>query len=74
MSWNLSRRIALELEVIAEGMFAEPLPSFDLIYFEHQPTPSIPKFVAARQLSGRPVTIIDTDAEFNERLKCYVNK
>ena len=74
VSWNLSRRIALELEVIAEGMFAEPLPSFDLIYFEHQPTPSIPNFVTARQVSGRPVTIIDTEAEFDERLKSYVSK
>ena len=74
VSWNLSRRVALELENIARGMYAGPLPSFDLICFEPQPTPSIPNFVAARQLSGRPVTIIDTEAELDERLKCYVSK
>ena len=74
VSWNLALRVAFELEVIAGCMLAGTLPPFDLIYFEHQPTPSIPKFVAARQLSGRPVTIVDTEAEFDERLKSYVSK
>ena len=74
VSWNLALRVAFELEVISGCMLAGTLPPFDLIYFEHQPTPSIPKFVAARQLSGRPVTIVDTEAEFDERLKSYVSK
>jgi hypothetical protein len=49
-------------------MVTEVLPSLDLICLDGQPASSIEKFVAAsaRQLSGRPVTTIDTETEFEE--------
>jgi hypothetical protein len=66
--------ISLALEDITVEMAAEVLPSLDLIHLEGQPAPSINKFIAVRQLSGRPVTVISTKTEFNERLNNYVGK
>ena len=74
VSRDLARYVALELEDIARGMFAGSLQSLDLICLESQPASSIQNYVASRQLSGRPVTIVGTEAEFDERLKCYVSK
>jgi len=34
----------------------------------------VEKFLATRQLSGHPVTIVDTEAEFDERVKSYVSE
>jgi hypothetical protein len=55
-------------------MVAEVLPVLDLIYLVDQPVTSVEKFLAARQLSGHPVTIVDTEAEFDERVKSYVSE
>jgi len=55
-------------------MVAEVLPSIDLIRLVGQPASSIEKFVAGRRLSGRPVTVIDSETEFYERLKFYVSE
>ena len=56
-------------------MFAEALSSLDLICLEDQPEAEcIEKFTALRQLSGRPVTVADTVAEFDQQLKCYLEK
>ena len=41
---------------------------------ERQPVPSIEKLVSARQLAGRPVTIINTEEEFDRRLLSYVQE
>jgi hypothetical protein len=66
VSQDLAEYIAVALEDTARGMFTESLPSLDLIYLEGQPASSVEKFVAARQLSGRPVTVVHTKAEFDE--------
>ena len=71
VSHRLAGLVALALEDIALETVAEVLPSLDLIYFEGQPASSIEKFVAARQLSGCPVTVTETEKEFYERLKSY---
>jgi hypothetical protein len=68
VSQDLAAHIAITLEEMAGGMFAESLPSLDLIYLEDQPASSVEKFVAARQLSDRPVTVVHTKAEFDEKV------
>ena len=74
VSQELAGHVALALENVTGGIFAETLPSLDLIYLEGQSASCIEKFVAIRQLSGRPVTVIDTEAEFDERLLSYVRE
>lgn len=69
VSQGLAGRLAVALEDMLEGMFAESLPSLDLIYLEGQPASSLEKFVAARQLSDRIVTVVHTKAEYDERLR-----
>jgi hypothetical protein len=71
---QFARYLACALKSITGEMVAEALSSLDLIYLEGQPTSSIQKFVVVRQLSGRPVTVVDTESEFDERLKDYVGK
>ena len=66
--------IALALEDITGEMVAEAFSSLDLLCLEGQSTSSVEKFVAVRQLSGRPVTIVSTEAEFDQRLKSYIGK
>jgi len=74
VSRELAGHIALALEDITGEMVAVVLPSLDLIRLESQPASSIEKFVAARRLSDRPVTVTDTRMEFDERLKSYVSE
>ena len=69
VSQGLAGPLAVALEDMLEGMFAESLPSLDLIYLEDQPASSLEKFVAARQLSDRIVTVVHTKAEYDERLR-----
>ena len=60
--------LALELlEDISTQMAAEVLPSLHLIFLEGQPTSSIEKFIAFRRFCGRPVTVVDTETDY-ERL------
>ncbi|KAH9037541.1 hypothetical protein EDB84DRAFT_1577593 [Lactarius hengduanensis] len=68
--------VALALEDISEELVAEVLSSLDLVCVVDldQPAPSIEKFIAARELSGCPVTVFYTEAEFNERRDSYVSK
>jgi hypothetical protein len=69
----LAPLIALTLEAIAsEDMVSEMWPSLDLIYLGGQPASSIARLVAACQLSCRPVTVVDTWAEFYNRLESSV--
>ena len=68
---ELAGHVALALEDITEEMFAEVLPRLDLICLAGQPASTIEKFVGARWLSGYPVTVIETEKEF-EILKSYV--
>ena len=73
VSQRLAGYVALALEDIAEEMVTEVLPSLDLIYLEDQQASSIDKFVAARRLSGHPVTVVDTKTEFYERISSFVS-
>jgi hypothetical protein len=73
VSRDLAGHVALALEGIAgEMMVAEVLPSLDLNYLEGQPASSVGKFLTVRQLSGRPVTVIGTKTEFDERRGSYI--
>jgi hypothetical protein len=73
---ELAAHVARALEDITGEMVpdSEVLPSLDLICLTGQLESSIEKFVAARRLSGRPITVINTatETEFEERLKSYV--
>jgi hypothetical protein len=70
ISQELAGHIALALEGSTRGVFTEVLPSLDLICLAGQPASSVEKFVAARHLSDRPVTVVDTK-RFDEMLKTY---
>jgi len=73
--WGLAGHVALALEDIAGETVAEVLLSLDSICLVDQPASSVKKFVAARQLSGRPVTVVEQKKiEFNNRFKSYVSK
>lgn len=61
-------RIALALNDCSAEMVAEVLPVLSVICIDGQPVSCIEKFIAARQLSGCPVTIVET----HERLEAYV--
>jgi hypothetical protein len=74
VSQDLAGHVALALEDIAGETVGEVLPSLDLIYLAGQPASSVEKFVAARQLSGRPVAVIDTETEFNKGVEFYVRE
>ena len=69
-AWYLARA----LKSVTGEMVAKALSSLDLIYLKGPPTSSIQKFVDVRLLSDRPVTVVNTEAEFDERLKAYGGK
>ncbi|KAH8985262.1 hypothetical protein EDB86DRAFT_2959904 [Lactarius hatsudake] len=73
VSPELAESVAVLLEDIARDseMAAEVLPALDLIFLGGQPVSFFNNFVAIRRLSGLPVTVVDTEAEFDERLKSY---
>ncbi|KAH9159300.1 hypothetical protein EDB89DRAFT_2237094 [Lactarius sanguifluus] len=68
VSPKLAGPVALALEDITAETVTEVLPSLDSICIEDQPASSIEKFVTARRVSGRPVTVVDTEMEL---LKSY---
>jgi hypothetical protein len=70
----LAGRIAHELKSFTGEMVAEALSSLDLIYLKDQQASSLEKFTTFRQLSGRPVTVVETVEEFDQRLECYLKK
>ena len=75
VSQELAGHVALALEDINTAeMVDEVLPSLDLIRLVGQPASSIEKFTATCQLAGRPVAIIETETEFDERLESYVGE
>ena len=74
LSPELTGCVAPALEDITEEMVTEVLSSLDLICLDARPVPSVEKFVAVRRLSGRAVTIVDTKAEFSERLEPYISE
>ena len=74
VSPGIAGHVALALEGIEGEMVDDFFPCLNLIRIVDQPASSIKKFLAARQLSGRPVIVIDTEAEFDERLESYVSE
>ena len=74
VSRELAGYVALALEDLGSEAVAQTLPSLDLIYLADNPSPSVEKFVAARHLSGRPVTVVETKMEFYTKLESYVSK
>lgn len=66
---QLARHVFCALEAIADRMMAiEVLPAIDMLCLEGQSVASIVRFIAAHQDFDRPVIIVDTDTEFEERL------
>jgi hypothetical protein len=74
VSEELAEYVALALEGITGEMVTEVLPSIDLICLASQSASSVGKFVAARRLFDRTVTVVDTQTEFDERLESYISE
>ena len=72
VSRELSTHVACILEAVTEEMVAEVFPVLDFIYLDGLPVSSVEKFLVARRISGHPVTVIGTEAEFDERVNSYV--
>jgi hypothetical protein len=71
---ELAEHIALALENITVEMVAKVLPFLELVCLVGQPPSSVAKFVTARRSTNRPITIVDTIEELNERVESYVRK
>ena len=67
VSGELDGHVSLALEDITAEMVTEVLPFLDSICLAGERASSLKKFVAARQLSGRPVTVFNPD-NFHETL------
>ena len=63
----LSEQIGRALKSVKGEVVAEALPSLDLICLEDQAS-SIEEFAAVRQLSDCLLTVVSTEAEFDQRL------
>ena len=74
VSHELAGHVALALEDIARETVAVALPSLELIYLADQPASSVEKFVASRRLSNHPVTVVETNMVFDEKLESYISK
>ena len=74
VSQELTGYIALALEDVTEEIVTDILPLLELICLEAQPVPSLKRFVAVRRLTGCPVTVVGTMAEFKERLDSYISE
>ena len=68
-------RLASALGNITEDMLTEVMPALHLLWLsegnttgDKRPVRSIERFLSLRQLSGRPVTVVNTRDEFNETL------
>ncbi|KAH8995510.1 hypothetical protein EDB86DRAFT_2921382 [Lactarius hatsudake] len=59
--------IASALEDITEDMVTEVLPALQLLLLDDDDS-KLERFLSLRQLSGRPVTVVNTQDEFVERL------
>ncbi|KAH9168464.1 hypothetical protein EDB89DRAFT_2231821 [Lactarius sanguifluus] len=65
--------VASALEDIAEDMVTEVLPALQLLLLDDDDN-KLERFLSLRQLSGRPVTIVNTQDEFVERLNARWEK
>jgi hypothetical protein len=57
--------------ITVEEIVAAVSPSLGLIQLQDQPSSSIEKFIAVRRLGGRPITVIDSETEFDKRIEAY---
>ena len=69
---DLSRHVALALKNVTGASAAEVLPALELLFLENRSVRSVEEFVAARWNAGRPVTFINKESEFQERLESRV--
>ena len=62
----VSQTVAWDLALVLEDITAvtEVLPSLNLLCLEGEPASSVGRFVAARRLADRPVTVIDMETEY----------
>jgi hypothetical protein len=74
VSRQFAEHLAFALKNITGEMVAKALSSLEFICLEDRPTSSVEKFIAARRVSGRPVTVLRTATEFDQRLMSYVSK
>ncbi|KAH9169004.1 hypothetical protein EDB89DRAFT_1988501 [Lactarius sanguifluus] len=65
--------VASALEDIAEDMVTEVLPALQLLLLDDDDN-KLERFLSLRQLSGHPVTIVNTQDEFVERLNARWEK
>ena len=74
VSMELAAPVFLVLEDITAELVAEVLPSLSLICVEGETASSLEKIVSIRQFSGRPITVVETRGEFNERIESYISR
>ena len=72
VSGFLPTLVAHALEDITTEMVSEAFPSLRLIFLEDELSSSVETLIAARRLSDRPVTFVETKAEFKKILKSYM--
>ena len=53
-------------------MVLKVFPSLRLIFLQDKPASSVETIVAARRLSDRPVTFVETKAEFEKILQSFM--
>jgi hypothetical protein len=59
-SKQLAGHIALALDDIGGEMITEVLPALASLSFEDKPVSSVERFLAARKISGHPITFVDS--------------
>ena len=74
ISWRFAENIARALENLTGEMVSKAWSYLELICLERQPISCMEKFVSARQCSGRPVTVIHTEEEFDQRVLSYIQE
>lgn len=68
---RFSGHVAQVLEDTAGVIATEVLPALDMLCLKGEPESSVDKFIASRRDSGRPVIFVNTETEFEGRLKSY---
>ena len=74
VSSSLASQMARTLEDVTDERIPGLFPSLGLICLQDHPESSIEKIVALRRLSGLPVTVVNTESEFDKRVESYMNQ
>ena len=72
VSGYLSNYVALALKDITMERVPEVFPSLRLIFLEGKPASSVETIITSRRFSDRPVTFVETKAEFEKILQSYM--